>query len=165
MNRRLSVIELTSSVLLLIILWVTIPVTYGYIRITSPQTGQHLPLGNITVSGSSASDATHHCIVSVVLNGIQPYKNATARGQQEGGANGYSNWTFTSQLTNPGLNKITAKFSCPHLTRFYSINVTAVDNSKSREKELQTMTNSATTSPGVPDFFPSLRNVKSLAYL
>jgi hypothetical protein len=94
---------------------------------------------------------------------MQPYKNAIARGQQEGSANGYSNWTFTTQLIKPGLNKITAKFSCPptlHLTKFYSVNVTAVDTSKSRQTELQNMTNSATTSPGVPDLFPSLRNVK-----
>jgi len=163
MNRRLSVIKLTSSALVLTILWVTIPVTYGYIKIISPQTGQRLPLGNVEISGTSASNNTLHCTVSLALNGMQPYKNAIARGQQEGGANGYSNWTFTTQLIKPGLNKITAKFSCPptlHLTKFYSVNVTAVDTSKSRQMELQNTTNSATTSPGIPDLFPSLRNVK-----
>lgn len=70
-------------------------------------------------------------------------KNAIARGQRGGGANGYSNWTFTGQLTNPGLNQLTAKFSCPptlHLTKFHIVNVTAVDTSKSRQNELQTIT-------------------------
>jgi hypothetical protein len=75
----------------------------------------------------------------------------------------YSNWTFTGQLINPGSNKLAAKFSRPpalHLTKFYSVNVVAVGTSKSRQNELQTITNSTYTSDGVPVLLPPLRNVK-----
>ena|SRR5438105_1646478 len=144
------------------ILWFNTQVAYGYIKITSPYTGQHLPLGNIVIMGTSASNTTLRCVVSVVLNGIQPYKNAVPRGQHQGGANGYSNWTFVASIIKPGLNRITAKFSCPptlHLTHFYSVNVTAVEPSSAREKQVGTLANS-TTFGRVPVLFPRSGMVK-----
>ena len=108
--------------------WFSIQFVSGYIKIISPHMGQRVPLGNIVITGTSASNATLHCLVSVVLNGIQPYRNATPLGQHEAGANGYSNWTFTGHISKPGLNRVTAKFSCPppmFLIKFYSVNVTA----------------------------------------
>jgi hypothetical protein len=45
----------------------------------------------------------------------------------------YTNWTFTASPSystiKQGINKITAKYSCPqnvNLTKFYSVNVTGV---------------------------------------
>jgi hypothetical protein len=153
------VVLLMSGMLLLGFLWLNIPVVSGYIKITSPYTGQHVPLGNIVIDGTSFSNSTLHCIVSIVLNGVQPYKNAIPLGQHEGGANGYSNWTFTSSITKPGLNKITAKFSCPptlHLTKFYSVNVTASETLDKKAKKLGTLTNS-TTFGGLRALFPGVR--------
>src|SRR6266566_7156141 len=104
---------------------------YGLVKITSPAKGQHVPVGNILISGTSSSNATNHCIVSVIINGIKPYQLATSTGSK--GPSDYSNWTFAAtpkySTIKEGINKITAKYSCPpnvNLTKFYSVNVTGV---------------------------------------
>ena len=104
---------------------------YGLVKITSPAKGQHVSVGNITISGTSSSNATNHCTVSVIINGIKPYQQATSTGSK--GPNDYSNWTFSAtpkySTIKEGINKITAKYSCPqnvNLTKFYSVNVTGV---------------------------------------
>jgi hypothetical protein len=104
---------------------------YALVKITSPAKGQHVPVGNIMISGTSSSNATNHCTVSVVINGLKPYQQATSTGNN--GPNEYSKWTFTAtpsySTIKQGINKITAKYSCPqnvNLTKFYSVNVTGV---------------------------------------
>ena len=86
---------------------------YGLVKITSPAKGQHVSVGNITISGTSSSNAT--CTVSVIINGIKPYQQATSTGSK--GPNDYSNWTFSAtpkySTIKEGINKITAKYSCP----------------------------------------------------
>ena len=107
------------------------PVAHG-VRITSPIKGQQVPIGNLTISGMSKDNINSDCHVNVIVNDVKPYQNASAKGP--GGANDYSNWTFTLSpkytTINEGVsNKITAKFSCssnPTLASFYSINVTGV---------------------------------------
>jgi hypothetical protein len=104
------------------------------IRITSPTKGQQVPIGeNLIASGHSRDNATTSCYVSVIVNNVKPYQNATALAPS--GAADYSKWNFvlTSNYTTikEGANKITAKFSCvntpaatsPH---FYSVNITGV---------------------------------------
>jgi hypothetical protein len=103
------------------------------VRITSPTKGQQVPVGkDLMIAGISRSDATFHCQVSVIVNSVKPYQNATANGP--GGASDYSKWNFvlTSKYTaikqGPN-NKITAKQSCttiPGKASFYSVNVTGV---------------------------------------
>ena len=100
-------------------------------KITSPAKGQHVPVGNNLISGTSSANATNHCIVSVIINGIKPYQLATSTGSK--GPSDYSNWTFAAtpkySTIKEGINKITAKYSCPpnvNLTKFYSVNVTGV---------------------------------------
>src|SRR5712691_11779255 len=104
---------------------------YGLVKITSPAKGQHVPVGNIIISGTSSSNATNHCTVSVIINSIKTYQQVTSTGSK--GPNDYSNWTFTAtpsySTIKQGINKITAKYSCPqnvNLTKFYSVNVTGV---------------------------------------
>ena len=99
------------------------------VRITSPLDGLHVPIGTLTVSGTSKDNPTLDCGVSIIVNGVKPYQPASAAGP--GGASDYSKWTFilTSKYTpiKEGVNKITAKFSCrpnPALASFYSVNVT-----------------------------------------
>lgn len=104
------------------------PVAHG-VRITSPVKGQQVPIGDLTISGTSRGNGTADCQVSIIVNGVKPYQNASATGA--GGASDYSKWNFflTSNYTSikEGLNKITSKFSCrsnPALASFYSVNVT-----------------------------------------
>jgi hypothetical protein len=68
------------------------PPTIG-IKITSPTTGQQVPLGQLTISGTSTDNASTDCQVSVDVNDIKPFQTAIATGP--GGANDYSTWTFT----------------------------------------------------------------------
>ncbi len=104
---------------------------YAFVKITSPAKGQHVPMGNILISGVSSSNSTNHCTVSVIINGIRPYQQATSTGIK--GSMDYSKWNFTATpeytTVKEGMNKITAKYSClPNInfTKFYSVNVTGV---------------------------------------
>ena len=104
---------------------------YAFVKITSPVKGQQVPMGNILISGVSLSNSTNHCTVSVIINGIRPYQQATSTGIN--GPMDYSKWNFTATpkyaTVKEGVNKITAKYSCPpnvNFTKFYSVNVTGV---------------------------------------
>ena len=105
------------------------------VRITSPVRGQDVPVGkNLVVSGISASGnatTSSNCQVSVIVNGIKPYQNASGVGPK--GKNDYSKWTFLVipkyTTVKQGTNKITSKFSCgnnPSLVSYYSLNVTGL---------------------------------------
>jgi hypothetical protein len=127
------------------------------VKITSPSKGQQVPSGGILVSGTSSANATTACAVSVVINGIRPYQRAIPTGL--GGANDYSNWTFTATqkytVINEGQNKITAKMSCPqnlNFTKFYSVNVTGVAG----KAQQQLANNTTTTGTGFPPSLPSV---------
>jgi hypothetical protein len=108
------------------------------VRITSPVNGAKVPIGKyLVISGKSAgnSNATYiNCHVSIMLNGIKPYRIATATGP--GGVVDYSKWTFTltpnleHSVIKAGQNKITAMYSCansPTSLSHYSINVTGIN--------------------------------------
>src|SRR5919109_4854990 len=102
------------------------------VKITSPATGQKVPVGELKASGTSTDNATTDCQVYVDVNDIKPMQNTTAAGV--GGQNDYSNWTFTYtskyHLISEGINEITAKLSCSNnpanVTKYYSVNVTGV---------------------------------------
>ena len=104
------------------------------VKITSPAKGQQVPVGkDLLVSGTSATNKTADCKVSVKVNFINPYHDASPIGV--GGNNDYSKWNFTLSpaytTIKPGQNKITAKFACandPALASHYSVNVTGVGN-------------------------------------
>ena len=79
----------------------------------------------------SIANATSNCQVSVIVNNVKPYQNATAAGT--GGAVDYSKWKFdiTSEYTTikPGDDRITAKYECednPASKSFSSVNVTGL---------------------------------------
>ncbi len=104
------------------------------VRITSPVRSQDVHVGkNLVVSGISApgNSTTSNCHVSIMVNGIKPYQNASGIGPK--GQNDYSKWTFQLipkyTTVKEGTNKITSKFSCgnnPSLVSYYSLNVTGV---------------------------------------
>jgi hypothetical protein len=104
------------------------------VKITSPTKGQQVPVGkDLVVSGTSATNKTADCKVSVKVNFVNPYHNASPIGV--GGNTDYSKWNFTLSpaytTIKPGQNKITAKFACannPTVASHYSVNVTGVEN-------------------------------------
>src|SRR5918992_5106233 len=84
------------------------------VNITSPTPGRQVPVGELTISGTSADNATTNCQVDVDWNNQRPYQKTLATGPS--GVNDYSNWTFTYtdnyHLITNGTNELTAKLSC-----------------------------------------------------
>src|SRR5918992_3125682 len=107
------------------------------IKITSPSTGQEVPVGELTISGTSTDNATTDCTVYADWNNTKPFQTAVATGP--GGLDDYSTWTFTYtddyHLITNGTNNLTSKLSCidesnggtANLTKNYSVNVIGVN--------------------------------------
>jgi hypothetical protein len=120
------------------------------IRISSHTTGQQVPVGQLTISGTSTDNPTTDCQVSVDVNDIKPLQNAMATGP--GGVNDYSTWQFTYtedyQLIKEGVNELTSKLSCisnpPNIARYYSVNVIGVAASNQTLQPIQTSNNTIT---------------------
>jgi hypothetical protein len=109
------------------------------VKITSPTKHQLVPIGkNLIITGTTRyhvplDNATSHCQVSIIVNGMKPYHTATATGHD--GAADYSKWEFllssnyTTMEQGPD-NRITAKYTCSshdhNMTSFNSVNVTGV---------------------------------------
>jgi hypothetical protein len=108
------------------------------VKITSPKTNQIVPVGPLTIKGTSSDTPNTNCQVYVDWNDTKPMQNVTAKGP--GGPSDYSNWTFTyTQNYHPimaGMNELTSKITCNHdsasignvPTKFYSINITGTSN-------------------------------------
>ena len=104
------------------------------VKITSPVEGQQVPISkDLGISGTSLANATSQCQISVGVNRIKPYQNATAAGPS--GATDYSKWNFVltpkyTTIKEGPSNKITARYSCnisnPNLESFDSVNVTGI---------------------------------------
>jgi hypothetical protein len=109
------------------------------VKITSPTKHQLVPIGkNLIITGTTRyhvhlDNATSHCQVSIIVNGMKPYHTATATGRD--GAADYSKWEFllssnyTTIEQGPN-NRITAKYTCSshdhNMESFNSVNVTGV---------------------------------------
>ena len=101
------------------------------IKILSPYKDQAVPvtINNLAVSGTSSSDRSKDCRVSVLLNGIKPYQQTTATGNN--GVSDYSTWRYKLDpiytTIREGSNKLTAKITClgssNSLTKWTSINL------------------------------------------
>jgi hypothetical protein len=107
------------------------------IQITSHQDGSQVPVGELTIQGTSSDNPESNCQVYADANDIAPLQNATASGAN--GGDDYSQWTFTYtqdyQLITQGANELTAKISCfdsgitaMPLSEWHSVNVTGVVN-------------------------------------
>src|SRR5919206_2326796 len=104
------------------------------IKITSPNTGQQVPVGQLTISGRSTDNPTTDCTVYADWNNTKPFQKAIATGP--GGVNDYSTWTFTYipeyHVITGGTNNLTSPLSCVadnaggNLTKSYSIKVIGI---------------------------------------
>jgi HYR domain-containing protein len=113
------------------------------IKITSPVSNQ-VPVGELTISGTSTDNATTDCTVYTDWNNTKPFQKAVATGP--GGANDYSTWNFTYtdkyHLIINGTNNLTSKLSCfnnnnggtANLTKYYSLDVIGVSFGDNRIK-------------------------------
>jgi hypothetical protein len=166
--KRFSRCELTKELVLLLTFGVTILLLYSAfpdyyystldvqaqlqqqqpmlgIKITSPSTGQQVPVGELIISETSTDNATSDCTVYADWNNTKPFQKAVATGP--GGVNDYSTWNFTYtddyHLITNGTNNLTSKLSCvgddsnvgttANLTKFYSVNVIGVTESSERQ--------------------------------
>jgi hypothetical protein len=95
------------------------------IKITSPTRGENVSTGStLTISGIVTGTNNTYlgtgifgdgtpCLVSVIINNLKPYQNATAYGPN--GDHDYSKWRYvlrTLDEIKQGQNKITAKIDC-----------------------------------------------------
>jgi hypothetical protein len=110
------------------------------VKITSPKSNQTVPMGELTIQGTSSNGPETNCHVYADWNDAKPMQNVTGTGP--GGPNDYSNWTFTYtqnyHLVSEGTNELTSKISCygnsgvSNITsKYYSINVTGSTNPSS----------------------------------
>ena len=84
------------------------------VTITYPDAKEEVPIGNLTIYGTSSDDALRSCHILILLNDDKPYQSALATGPE--GKDDYSRWTFTfdpySSLINQGENEIVSKIVC-----------------------------------------------------
>jgi hypothetical protein len=101
------------------------------VKISSPLKNSTVPVGQLIVNGISSDTPLTNCMVSADWNDLKPMQNVTAKGP--GGANDYSNWTYTYNETyhniSAGINELTSKITCYDnlsniTTKYYSVNVT-----------------------------------------
>ncbi|HJU79984.1 MAG TPA: hypothetical protein VJ599_10525 [Nitrososphaeraceae archaeon] len=106
---------------------------YGIsIKIDSPTSNQQVPVGELTITGTSSDNSSAQCQVYVDWNNLKPYQLATPTGSN--GTSDFSTWSYTYSskyhLIQTGLNDLTSKITClvppggPTVTKWYSINVT-----------------------------------------
>lgn len=84
------------------------------VTITYPDAKEEVPIGNLTIYGTSSDDALRSCNILILLNDDKPYQSALATGQE--GKDDYSKWTFRfdpySSLIKQGENEIVSKIVC-----------------------------------------------------
>lgn len=134
------------------------------IKIDSPPGNQQVPVGQLTISGTSSDNSTAQCQVYVDWNSLKPYQLATPTGAN--GSGDFSKWTYTYDskyhLIQTGLNDLTSKITClvppagPTVTKWYSINVTGITSSNQSNVQLPLPTANART--------PSSSNIQTSTF-
>ena len=129
-----------SGTLLALMMFISIGSVGVYaisIKIESPLSNQQVPVGELTISGTSSDNSSSQCQVYLDWNNLKPYQLATPSGSN--GSADFSKWSFTYtskyHLIQTGLNDLTSKITClvppggPTVTKWYSINVTGTTSS------------------------------------
>ena len=131
------------------------------IEITSHEDGQEVPVGELTIGGTSSDGQESNCQVYADVNDMTPMQNATAAGNSAEDSD-FSKWTFTYtqdyQEITEGSNELTAKISCFNadntipVSKWHSLNVTGIS----------TGTSTATEKPAGPITSPSVTNATTI---
>ena len=129
-----------SGTLLALMMFISIVSVSVYaitIKIESPPGNQQVPVGELTISGTSSDNSSSQCQVYLDWNNLKPYQLATPTGSN--GSADFSKWSFTYtskyHLIQTGVNDLTSKITClvppagPTVTKWYSINVTGTATS------------------------------------
>ncbi|CAN5516168.1 hypothetical protein BH18THE2_BH18THE2_22340 [soil metagenome] len=126
------------------------------VQITSHFSGQTVPVGSLTISGTSTDTSSRECQVYTDLNDKKPFQRVVATGS--GGPNDFSTWTFTYndgyQLIQNGTNNLTSKIICmdsPTSTKWHSVNITGVNGLASSASPLP-ITQAQTADPQADGF-------------
>ena len=106
------------------------------IAIGSPLPGQEVPVGELTIFGTSSDNSTLACQVYVDWNNLKPYQLATPTGVNDSSDFSTWNFTYTSKyhLIQGGPNELTSKIIClvppagPTVSKWSSINVTGISS-------------------------------------
>jgi hypothetical protein len=144
-----NIATFTIAATYLIIMFIVVPTPFAIsqvpdttkygVKITYPNDGETVSVGELTIFGTARYDATNNaCTVYADWNNSQPMQKAMPAGLNftEFGrnSNDYSSWTFTytSQyhLISEGTNELTAKLSCDvgpfNSTKYDSVTVTGL---------------------------------------
>lgn len=133
-HERMLFLGFSGMLLVLVILTsIEYDSVYGIsIKIDSPVSSQQVPVGELTITGTSSDNSSAQCQVYVDWNNLKPYQLATPTGSN--GTTDFSTWSYTYSskyhLIQTGLNDLTSKITClvppggPTVTKWYSVNVT-----------------------------------------
>ena len=156
-NKILRSIFALDSLGIIILVFTTLTNTAAYaqlenilgLKITSHEQGQEVPVGELTISGTSTDNTNSDCTVYADVNDMKPFQKAIATGP--GGVNDYSTWNFTYtssyHLITNGTNELTAKLSCvsspTNLTKWNSVIVVGVINDTAIPDNSTTLSNNS----------------------
>ena len=141
-----AVHTMAAVCILIMIIYVLTPFAFSQVpdfeygvKITYPEDGQMIPVGELTIYGTSTYNATiSDCTVYADWNDLQPMQKATPAGPNYSkfgrDDNDYSRWIFTYtdkyHVISEGTNELTAKLSCDigpfNSTKYDSVNVTGI---------------------------------------
>ena len=102
--------------------------------IDTPTDSANLPVGDLTIYGTSSDSNTTNCQVFADWNDLKPMQEVTANGPK--GISDYSKWSFTYSGSYHGIaegtNELTSKITCHEQgqnasSKSYSINVTGIE--------------------------------------
>ena len=110
------------------------------VKITSPSTGQEIPVGELTIFGISTDNSTTDCQVHVDIDDTKPFQKAIATGPMI--KDDYSTWIFTYtqdyRFIREGENELTAKISCLYgpvnLSKYHTVNIIGVNKSNNNQE-------------------------------
>jgi hypothetical protein len=147
-----------SGTILALIIFINIGSVSLYaisIKIESPVVNQQVPVGELTISGTSSDNSSSQCQVYLDWNNLKPYQLATPTGSN--GSADFSKWSFTYtskyHLIQTGVNDLTSKITClvppagPTVTKWYSINVTGTTTSNQSSNVQLPLPTAATKTP------------------